>query len=317
MKIRSFLKYVEIQTKLASMVSFLLGTLLAVYRYRVFNTENFLLMLVSLLCFDMTTTAINNYMDFKNARKKSGYGYEKHNAIVRDNIRESAAIAVIVILLVISVAAGFVLFLKTNVVVLVLGVISFAVGVLYSAGPVPISRTPFGEVFSGLFMGFLIPFLSAFIHVFDKNIVLLQFESPILMLRANVLEAAYIFIVSVPAVAGIANIMLANNICDMEDDLENRRYTLPLYIGKERALRLFKWIYYGAYLFVIVGIVLRIIPITGLLFFLTFIPIQRNIRTFEQKQSKAETFGLAVMNFTVMNIALIIAFALGIVLNML
>lgn len=299
------------------MVSFLLGTLLAVYRYRVFNTENFLLMLVSLLCFDMTTTAINNYMDFKNARKKSGYGYEKHNAIVRDNIRESAAIAVIVILLVISVAAGFVLFLKTNVVVLVLGVISFAVGVLYSAGPVPISRTPFGEVFSGLFMGFLIPFLSAFIHVFDKNIVLLQFESPILMFRANVLEAAYIFIVSVPAVAGIANIMLANNICDMEDDLENRRYTLPLYIGKERALRLFKWIYYGAYLFVIVGIVLRIIPITGLLFFLTFIPIQRNIRTFEQKQSKAETFGLAVMNFTVMNIALIIAFALGIVLNML
>jgi len=317
MKIRSFLKYVEIQTKLASMVSFLLGTLLAVYRYRVFNTENFLLMLVSLLCFDMTTTAINNYMDFKNARKKSGYGYEKHNAIVRDNIRESAAIAVIVILLVISVAAGFVLFLKTNVVVLVLGVISFAVGVLYSAGPVPISRTPFREVFSGLFMGFLIPFLSAFIHVFDKNIVLLQFESPILMFRANVLEAAYIFIVSVPAVAGIANIMLANNICDMEDDLENRRYTLPLYIGKERALRLFKWIYYGAYLFVIVGIVLRIIPITGLLFFLTFIPIQRNIRTFEQKQSKAETFGLAVMNFTVMNIALIIAFALGIVLNML
>jgi len=317
MKIRSFLKYVEIQTKLASMVSFLLGTLLAVYRYRVFNTENFLLMLVSLLCFDMTTTAINNYMDFKNARKKSGYGYEKHNAIVRDNIRESAAIAVIVILLVISVAAGFVLFLKTNVVVLVLGVISFAVGVLYSAGPVPISRTPFGEVFSGLFMGFLIPFLSAFIHVFDKNIVLLQFESPILMFRANVLEAAYIFIVSVPAVAGIANIMLANNICDMEDDLENRRYTLPLYIGKERALRLFKWIYYGAYLFVIVGIVLRIIPITGLLFFLKFIPIQRNIRTFEQKQSKAETFGLAVMNFTVMNIALIIAFALGIVLNML
>ena len=103
----------------------------------------------------------------------------------------------------------------------------------------------------------------------------------------------------------------------MEDDRENRRYTLPLYIGKERALRLFKWIYYGAYLFVIVGIVLRIIPITGLLFFLTFIPIQRNIRTFEQKQSKAETFGLAVMNFTVMNIALIIAFALGIVLNML
>lgn len=317
MKIRSFLKYVEIQTKLASMISLMLGTVLALYRYLTFNTGNFLFMFVSLLCFDMTTTAINNYMDFKRARKKSGYGYEKHNAIVRDNIRETAAVSVIIVLLVISVGAGFMLFLRTNAVVLVLGVISFAVGVLYSAGPVPISRTPLGEVFSGFFMGFFIPFLSAYIHITDRNIIALLFESPVFTFRADVLELASIFVASVPAVAGIANIMLANNICDMEDDLENRRYTLPLYIGKKKALLLFKSIYYVAYLFVIIGIALKIIPITGLLFFLTFIPVQRNIGTFEQKQTKAETFGLSVMNFTVMNAALIGAFALGIVLNML
>jgi 1,4-dihydroxy-2-naphthoate octaprenyltransferase len=317
MKIQSFLKYVEIQTKLASMISLLLGTVLALYRYKAFNAGNFLLMLLSLLCIDMTTTAINNYMDFKNARKKSGYGYEKHNAIVRDNIREPAAVAVIVVLLAVSVGAGFMLFLRTNVVVLVLGIISFSVGVLYSAGPVPISRTPFGEVFSGLFMGFFIPFLSAYIHVADKNIIGLLFENTVFTFRADVLEAASIFIASTPAVAGIANIMLANNICDMEDDLENRRYTLPLYIGKEKALLLFKWIYFIAYLSVIVGIATKIIPLTGLLFFLTFIPVRRNIRTFEQKQSKAGTFGLSVMNFTVMNAALILVFALGILLNML
>lgn len=294
------------------MISLLLGTVLALYRYRAFNAENFLLMFLSLLCFDMTTTAINNYMDFKNARKKSGYGYEKHNAIVRDNIRQSAAIAVIAVLLAISVGAGFMLFLRTNVVVLVLGIVSFAVGVLYSTGPVPISRTPFGEIFSGLFMGFLIPFLSVFIHVTDRNVIGLFFEGAVFTFRADVLEAASIFIASVPAVAGIANIMLANNICDMEDDQENRRYTLPLYIGKERALLLYKWIYYVAYLSAVLGMALKIIPITGLLFFLTFILVQRNIRTFEQKQSKAETFGLAVINFTIMNAVLILAFLLGI-----
>lgn len=313
MKIQSFLKYVEIQTKLASMISFLLGTAIALYRYRVLN-GNLLLMLVSLLCFDMTTTAVNNYMDFKNARKKSGYGYEKHNAIVRDNIRESTAVVVIFVLLAIAVAAGIALFLRTNVVVLLIGAVSFTVGILYSAGPIPISRTPFGEIFSGMFMGFLIPFLSVYIHITDSDLISLLLEKTVFTFQIDLWEVFSLFLCSVPAVTGIANIMLANNICDMEDDLENRRYTLALYIGKKKALIVFKGLYYTAFLAVILAMVLRIIPITGLLFFLTLIPLQKNIRIFDQKQSKAETFGLAVHNFTIMNAALILVFALGTVL---
>lgn len=316
MKIQSFLKYVEIQTKLASMISFLLGTVIALYRYHALNWGNLLLMFVSLLCFDMNTTAVNNYMDFKNARKKSGYGYEKHNAIVRDNIRESTAVAVIFVLLTIAVAAGIALFLRTNVVVLLIGAVSFAVGVLYSAGPIPISRTPFGEIFSGMFMGFLIPFLSVYIHVTDSNLIALLLDKSVFTFRVDLWEVFSLFLCSVPAITGIANIMLANNICDMEDDLENRRYTLALYIGKKKALIVFKGLYYTAFLAVILAMVLRIIPITGLLFFLTLIPLQKNIRIFDQKQSKAETFGLAVHNFTIMNVALILVFASGLILNL-
>ena len=76
MKLKSFLKLVEIQTKAASMVPFALGTFWALYRYDEFNLTNFLLMFVSLLCFDMATTAVNNYMDYKKARKVYGYNYE-------------------------------------------------------------------------------------------------------------------------------------------------------------------------------------------------------------------------------------------------
>jgi 1,4-dihydroxy-2-naphthoate octaprenyltransferase len=111
---------------------------------------------------------------------------------------------------------------------------------------------------------------------------------------------------------GIANIMLANNICDMEDDLENRRYTLPIYIGREMALVLFKALYFIAGLSVILGLVLKTIPITGILFFITLIPVYKNIKAFEQKQSKAETFGLAVKNFTIMNTVLIFSFLLSV-----
>ena len=188
MKIGSFLKYVEIQTKAASMIPLAAGTVYALYRYESFNLTNFVLMLVSLLTFDMNTTAINNFIDYKRARKKSGYGYESHNAIVRDNIKESHAAAVIVILTAIAVISGLLLYLNTNAVVLLIGAVSFAVGVLYSAGSVPISRTPFGEVFSGLFMGFLIPFLSFFIHVLDRNIVLLSYDNPVVIFQVDIID---------------------------------------------------------------------------------------------------------------------------------
>jgi len=311
MKIRSFLKYVEIQTKTASMIPFLAGTILALYRYRKFDPISFLLMLVSLLSFDMTTTAVNNYIDFKKARKRSGYGYELHNAIVRDNIREPAAVAVILVLGSIAVIAGFMLYLHTNFVVLLLGALSFAIGILYSAGPVPISRTPTGEVFSGLFMGFLIPFLSFYIHVPNQGILDIGFKNPFFNISINVIELLSVFVYSVPAVAGIANIMLANNICDIDDDLENRRYTLPIYIGKEKALVVFRGLYYISYAAVILAMIFRIIPLTGLLVLLTFIPVQKNIGLFLSKQSKRDTFVISVKNFVIMNVSLIAAMLIG------
>ena len=153
MNIRSFLKLVEIQTKVASVIPFLLGTSYALYRFGAFKPLNFLLMLASLLCFDMTTTAVNNYLDFKRANRKFGYGYESHNAIVKDKLSERSVLAVIGTLLAVAIVAGFVLFLNTDIIVLLLGAVSFMIGLLYSAGPVPISRTPFGELFSGGFMG--------------------------------------------------------------------------------------------------------------------------------------------------------------------
>ncbi len=42
--------------------------------------------------------------------------------------------------------------------------------------------------------------------------------------------------ISLPLVCTIANIMLSNNICDLETDITNHRYTLVYYIGKKQAL---------------------------------------------------------------------------------
>lgn len=311
MSFKSFLKLVEIQTKVASVIPFLLGSLYAIYRFNTFNVKNFLLMFVSLLCFDMATTAINNYMDFKNANRKHGYGYESHNAIVRDNLKESAVIAAIYILVACAILFGVLLFINTNIIVLILGGISFVIGILYSFGPFPISRTPFGEIFSGVTMGFIIPFTAIFIHVFDLNICNIFIQGRILNIDINIIETVYILLLSVPSMAGIANIMLANNICDIEDDIENKRYTMPIFIGKNNALKVFKALYYLGYISLVVLLIIRVIPVTSILTLGTFIIVNRNINVFYEKQTKKDTFILAVKNFVIVNLTLVFTIAVG------
>lgn len=313
MPLRSFFKLVEIQTKVASVIPFLLGTGYALYRFQRFNARNFIFMLISLLAIDMATTAINNYYDYKRARKTIGYNYESHNAIVRDNLRETAVIATIFLLLSIAIAFGLMLYFHTNIIVLVLGAISFLIGILYSFGPVPISRTPLGELFSGILMGFVIVLISSYIHIYDQGIISLSYAKEILSVDMHLTEIIFIFLFSIPTVNGIANIMLANNICDIEDDLENRRYTLPIYIGKEKALKLFKILYYIVYVDVIILLLLKIAPIYSLLVLLTFIPVKKNIDLFYKQQSKKDTFVVSVKNFIMINTVQVIAIAISII----
>lgn len=315
MNIKSFLKLVEIQTKAASVTPFILGSLIAVYRYNEFRLMNFLLMFISLLCIDMATTAINNYMDYKKAVRKYGYGYEVHNAIVKDNLKESHVITVILGLLITAVIFGFILFLNTNIIVLILGAISFVIGVCYSFGPIPISRTPFGEILSGVFMGGIILFLSIYIHISSSGIIGVGLNEAILSLNLNIKEVLYIFLLAIPAIAGIANIMLANNICDREDDIENRRYTMPVYVGNDNALRVFKWTYYIAYIDLVVLIMLGIEPVLSILSLATFIIVNRNIKVFEKEHVKSKTFILSVKNFIIINGARVISYALTLVMT--
>lgn len=316
MRISSFFKLVEIQTKLASLIPFLLGNCYAFYRFNRFNTINFFLMFVSLLTVDMMTTAINNYTDYRKANKTEGYNYEVHNAIVRDRLKESGVISTIIILLVIASTTGLILFLRTNMVILILGVISFIVGILYSFGPIPISRTPFGEVFSGLFMGFIITFISVYIHNYNQGIVHISYQNAMVLIMFNLKEIIYIFLVSLPAVIGIANIMLANNICDIEDDIANNRYTLPVYIGKKKSLLIYKVLYYIMFFDIILLMILGINSLLSFFVLVTFIIVYKNIKLFYEKQTKKDTFITAIQNFALSNSVYVLTISIGILLSM-
>lgn len=302
MGISSFFKLVEIQTTVASLIPYTLGTMFALYKFDNFNMKEGILFFLSMVFFDMTTTAINNYVDYTKAIKKEGFGYEEHNAIGRDNLNLKTVKYVIITMLSISIALGLALFFETDITVFIIGVICFSIGIFYSYGPIPISRTPFGEVFSGLTQGFLLTFLVVYIHTYDQGIINLEMSNEIVKLLVNMKLIIGIFIISMPVVTGISNIMLANNVCDMEDDLENKRYTLPIYIGKERALQVFKFTYYIGFISIVIGVVTGLLPLVSLFALIAFKPINNNIKEFFKLQSKKDTFVLSIKNFVISNV---------------
>lgn len=272
MNIKSFVSLVEIRTKVSSMIPFLLGTFFTLNRFGQFKPLNFILFFISTIFIDMTTTATNHYYDFKKAKHEEGYNYNIHNPINNYNLETNVVILTIITMLTIAIISGLILFLRTDLVVLLIGILSFIVGITYSFGPIPISRTPFGELLSSIFMGFVVFYLSIHIHLnIDSNIINIIIKNYNLFLEINLLELFIIFLVSLPVVLSVANIMLANNITDIEDDIKNERYTLPIYIGKNKSLKLFKFLYILTYINILILILFNIIPLISIIVFITFL----------------------------------------------
>jgi 1,4-dihydroxy-2-naphthoate octaprenyltransferase len=309
--LKKFLKLVEIQTKIASVIPLLLGTVIALYVYDSFDWVNFIIMLTSLLSIDMMVTALNNYMDFKRALKREGYGFEEHNAMGKYGLNERKVLTMIIVLFVIATVLGLFLVIRTDLIVLFLGIASFLVGIFYSWGPLPISRTPLGEVFSGFFMGFIIVFLSIYIHIFDMNIVGFGFDEFVLTVHLDLYQMVLIFLLALPTMSAIANIMLANNICDLEEDIANKRYTLPFYIGKRKALYVFILFTLISYLSTILLVIFGELHLISLLYLGTIFLVLPNMKKFLAKQVKSKTFEIAIQNFVFQSMSYIILIAIS------
>lgn len=87
MSIKTFLDLVEIRTKLASFFPFLIGVLFSLSYFHTIHLGYTLIFFVGMLAFDMATTTINNYMDFRKA-KSNVYKYQE-NIVGRAHIAES------------------------------------------------------------------------------------------------------------------------------------------------------------------------------------------------------------------------------------
>jgi 1,4-dihydroxy-2-naphthoate octaprenyltransferase len=99
--------------------------------------------------------------------------------------------------------------------------------------------------------------------------------------------------------------MLANNLCDMEADYKIGRYTLPIVIGREQGLILFNVSYILGATAIGLGILLKVLPLRGILMFLVFIPVFKNARRFSRQPDKIKTFPFVVWNLNLIGLALV------------
>lgn len=285
MVLNRFFNYVEIKTKITSLFAFLMTTAYLFYIKNSINWKLTLIFFASMFIFDLTTTAINNYIDTKTNGQTLG-------------LKRNTALFIIFILLGISTALGLYLAFLTDIVVLLIGAVCFLCGIFYTFGPIPISRQPLGEIFSGFFYGFLIPFILLYINLPAGALVSLNLSLKTINININVIPLLKVIMLSIVPICTTANIMLANNICDLHKDVAAHRYTLPYYLGS-KAVHLFAVIYYIAYLDIIFMIILKILSPLCLVILLTMFLTQKNINQFLKIQDKNSTFITAIKNYVI------------------
>jgi 1,4-dihydroxy-2-naphthoate octaprenyltransferase len=235
--------------------------------------------------FDLTTTAINNYIDSKTNEQILGFN-------------RKTALIIIYFLFGISTLLGLSLAYFTDIVILLAGALCFVSGVFYTYGPVPISRQPLGEIFSGFFYGAMIPFILMYINMQEGTFLSYHLSLETISLELKVVPLLVLILFSIIPFSVTANIMLANNICDLEKDITVKRYTLPYYIGK-KALLLFATLNYTPYAAMIIMIIIKALSPVCLLSLLSIFIVQKNINRFLERQEKAVTFIYSIKNFMI------------------
>jgi 1,4-dihydroxy-2-naphthoate octaprenyltransferase len=287
--IKRFLSYVEIKTKITSVLTFLMTLAYLFTAGKHIDTLRSLVFFAGMLFFDLTATAINNYCDTKN----------NHQTL---QFRRRTALMIVLALFAVSTALGLYLVWLTDFAVLILGALCFLFGVAYSFGPIPISHGPYGELVSGFFYGVLIPALLVYINSVPGELFAYALQAGHLAIDLNLMATAKLILLAIVPFCLTANIMLANNICDVEHDIQVKRFTLPYYL-KGYSLHLFAALYYLAYLSIVAMVILGLVSPLSLLTLITLIPVQRNIRRFYQRQDKEETFIVAIQNFVLIIVA--------------
>jgi 1,4-dihydroxy-2-naphthoate polyprenyltransferase len=148
----------------------------------------------------------------------------------------------------IAVACGIYLTAVAGIVILLIGIVSIAAGVLYTGGPRPYGYAGLGEVFVFLFFGLVAVNGSYYVQVEQLDALPLG-----LSISLGFLATA---------------ILVVNNVRDIETDRRAGKMTMAVRVGRHNAVVLYRLLVLGAFLVLpvtLVGADVSLWPLIGLL----------------------------------------------------
>lgn len=247
-------------TLTASFAPVFLGTMIAI-RDTSIDWILFSAMLIASLLIQAATNMFNEYYDFARGldnEKSIGIG----GAIVRNGVKPKTVLGLAFILYGIAGILGIYICMQTTWWLLLVGGIAMIIGYVYTGGPYPIAYTPFGELFSGLFMGFLIVIIAFYIQTATITV-----DSILL---------------AVPSTLLVAAIMMANNIRDIVGDEASGRKTLAILAGRPAAVNILLSFFVLSYLWIVVLVISGLITPWTLLVFISVLKPVKIIRIFKK-----------------------------------
>lgn len=213
-----------------------------------------LLGLLLLICVFMQSSVnvFNDYFDYtKGTDSLENSSEDAFDAVlVYNNLNPKSVLALAIGYLVCAGIIGVYIVYSCGWIPLLIGLIGAIVVVIYSGGKTPISYLPIGEFISGIVMGSLIPLACTYV-------------------LSGVLDF-FVLVLSIPLAVGIGMILATNNTCDIEKDIDAKRKTLAVVLGRTEATNVYRLV---IMLWIILTIILVGILYTKGLSIMVFMPI--------------------------------------------
>lgn len=183
-----------------------------------------LLGLLLLICVFMQSSVnvFNDYFDYtKGTDSLENSSEDAFDAVlVYNNLNPKSVLVLAIGYLVCAGIIGVYIVYSCGWVPLIIGLIGAIVVVIYSGGKTPISYLPIGEFISGIVMGSLIPLACTYV-------------------LSGVLDF-FVLVLSIPLAVGIGMILATNNTCDIEKDIDAKRKTLAVVLGRTEATNVYR-----------------------------------------------------------------------------
>lgn len=293
---KQFWELTEIYTAPLNLFIILLGVSAANFLSDAALTSNLLTFIGIIITFHIAVNVFNHWMDFQNASDE--HYKEVTNIIGRDNLSLKTVKRFFYGAMIVAFLLGSYLVSQTNLFVGILGFIGFYIGLFYSYGKYPINSLPIAETITALASGFFITTIAYYLTVLNHGA---NKEVFIWKLLA----------ISLPLVISMFNNLLANNTCDLEEDINNGRKTLVYYLGKPKAVALLVALTIFNYLWLVVLVILDLAPASVLLLLIALPFVLKKLTAYINEQDKSKTFPIVLKSMSIVMVLYPLLYFLG------